>query len=119
MGSLVCPVFATVVPQLHTFFVFLKNSKILKKSKVLKNSKIVRNSKNVESFKKSEKIYFFLKDSQKIDIFNDITSVMFNAYLISTLKFQFEKNAKFNYITSAMFNAFSISTLTFEKIKYF
>ena len=44
---------------------------------------------------------------------------MFNAYLIFTLKFQFEKNAKFNYITSAMFNAFSISTLKFEKIKYF
>ena len=44
---------------------------------------------------------------------------MFNAYLISTLKFQFEKNAKFNYITSAMFNAYKISTLKLEKIKYF
>ena len=44
---------------------------------------------------------------------------MFNAYLISTLKFQFEKNYKFNYITSAMFNAHKISTLKFEKIKYF
>ena len=31
--SSVCPVLATVVPQLHTFFVFLKNSKILKKIK--------------------------------------------------------------------------------------
>ena len=40
-----------------------------------------------------------------------ITSAMFNAYLISTLKFQFEKNYKFNYITSAMFNAYKISTL--------
>ena len=44
---------------------------------------------------------------------------MFNAYLISTLKFQFEKNYKFNYTTSAMFNAHKISTLKFEKIKYF
>ena len=44
---------------------------------------------------------------------------MFNAYLISTLKFQFEKNYKFNYITSAMFNAYKISTLKLEKIKYF
>ena len=34
-------------------------------------------------------------------------------------KIQFEKNAKFSHITSAMFNAFSISTLKFEKIKYF
>ena len=44
---------------------------------------------------------------------------MFNAYLISTLKFQFEKNHKFNNITSAMFNAYKISTLKLEKIKYF
>ena len=44
---------------------------------------------------------------------------MFNDYLISTLKFQFEKNYKFNYITSAMFNAYKISTLKLEKIKYF
>ena len=63
--SSVCPVLATVVPQLHTFFVFLKNSKILKKSKVLKNSKIVKNSKNLENFKKSEKINF-LKDLKKL-----------------------------------------------------
>ena len=42
-----------------------------------------------------------------------------NAYLILTLKFQFEKNDKFNYITSVMFNAYSNSTLKFEKIKYF
>jgi len=57
----VYPVLATVVPQLHTFFVCLKNSKIFKKSKVLKNSKIVKNSKNLEIFKKSEKINFFWK----------------------------------------------------------
>ena len=44
---------------------------------------------------------------------------MFNAYLISTLKFPFEKNDKFDYITSAMFNSYSISTLKFEKNKYF
>ena len=44
---------------------------------------------------------------------------MFNTYLVSTLKFQFEKNYKLNYITSAMFNAYLISTLKFEKIKYF
>ena len=44
---------------------------------------------------------------------------MFNAYLISTLKFQFEKNDKFNNITSAMFNAYLISTLKYEKIKCF
>ena len=36
---------------------------------------------------------------------------MFNAYQISTMKFQFEKNDKFNNITSAMFNAYLISTL--------
>ena len=60
---------------------------------------------------------------------------MFNAYLISTLKFenikyfweiqknlkkyQFEKYDKFNSITSAMFNAYLISTLKYEKIKCF
>ena len=50
---------------------------------------------------------------------------MFNAYLISTLKFQCEKIDKFNNITSAMFNAYLISTLKFfsleksEKIKKF
>merc|ERR1712240_249100 len=48
-----------------------------------------------------------------------MTSAMFNAYLILTLKFQFEKIYKFNYITSAMFNAYKISTLKLEKIKYF
>ena len=57
-------------------------------------------------FEKNLKYLIFFERFEKIDIFNDITSVMFNAYLISTLKFQFEKNAKFNYITSAMFNAF-------------
>ena len=40
---------------------------------------------------------------------------MLNAYLNSTLKFQFEKNDKFNNITSAMFNAYLISTLKLEK----
>ena len=40
---------------------------------------------------------------------------MFNAYLISTLKFQFEKIDKFIHITSAMFNAYLVSTLKFEK----
>ena len=40
---------------------------------------------------------------------------MFNAYLISTLKFRFEKNDKINNITSAMLNDYKISTLKFEK----
>ena len=44
---------------------------------------------------------------------------MFNAYLISTLKFKFEKNYKFNNITVAIFNAYLISTLKFENIKHF
>ena len=44
---------------------------------------------------------------------------MFNTYLVSTLKFQFEKNDKFNNITSAMFNAYLISTLKLEKTEYF
>ena len=44
---------------------------------------------------------------------------MFNTYLVSTLKFQFEKNDKFNNVTSAMFNAYLISTLKYEKIKCF
>ena len=44
---------------------------------------------------------------------------MFNAYLISALKFQFEKNDKFDYITSAMFNAYLVSTLKFGKNKIF
>ena len=35
---------------------------------------------------------------------------MFNAYLISTLKFQFKKNDKINNTTSAMFSAYLIST---------
>ena len=54
-----------------------------------------------------------------IDKFNNITSAMFNTYLVSTLKFQFEKNDKFNNITSAMFNAYLISILKFENIEYF
>ena len=52
-------------------------------------------------------------------MFNNITSAMFNAYLISTLKFQFEKIYKFNNITVAIFNAYLISTLKFENIKHF
>ena len=44
---------------------------------------------------------------------------MFNTYLVSTLKFQFEKNDKFNNITSAMFNAYLISTLKYEKDQMF
>ena len=57
---------------------------------------------------------------------------MFNAYLISTLKFEKIKYFwetqkiwkdkiidKFKNITSAMFNAYLISTLKYEKIKYF
>ena len=44
---------------------------------------------------------------------------MFNAYLLLTLKFQFEKNDKFNNITLAIFNAYLISTLKFENIKHF
>ena len=51
--------------------------------------------------------------------FNNMTSAMFNAYLISTLKFQFEKIDKFNNKTVAIFNAYLISTLKFENIKHF
>ena len=40
---------------------------------------------------------------------------MFSVYLIFSLKFLFEKDYKFNEITSAMFNAYLISTLKFEK----
>ena len=65
-----------------------------------------------EKFKKSE-------NNKIIDKFNSIISAMFNTYLVSTLKFQFEKNDKFNNITSAMFNAYLISTLKYEKIKCF
>ena len=71
---------------------------------------------------------------KKNDKFNNITSAMFNAYLISILKFknieyfweikkiwknkknskiQFEKNYEFNNIASAMFNVYLISTLKF------
>ena len=56
---------------------------------------------------------------EKIDEFNNMTSAMFNAYLISTLKFQFEKIDEFNNITSAMFDAYLISTLKFEKNQIF
>ena len=48
-------------------------------------------------------------------MFNNVTSAMFNAYGISTLKFQFENNDEFNYITSAIFDAYLISTLKFGK----
>ena len=82
----------------------------------------MRNSKN-------------LKKNKIIDKFNNITSAMFNAYLISILKFknieyfweikkseknkknwkiQFEKNYGFNNITSTMFNAYLISNLKFQ-----
>ena len=44
---------------------------------------------------------------------------MFNACLISTLKFQCEKIDKFNIITSAMFNAYLISNLKLENINIF
>ena len=80
---------------------------------LLKFSKIL-----FENLNKSEK-FNFLERFEKNDEFNNMTSAMFNAYLISTLKFQFEKIDKFNNITSAMFNAYLISTLKFEKIKYF
>ena len=72
---------------------------------------------------KNLKNYFFLI-FEIIDKFTNTTSAMFNAYLISTLKFRFEKNDKINNITSAMlndyiisimFNAYLISTLKFEK----
>ena len=65
----------------------------------------MRNSKNLKN--------------KIIDKFNNIISAIFNTYLVSTLKFQFEKNDKFNNITSAMFNAYLILTLKFEKIKYY
>ena len=70
------------------------------------------------NLKKSEKFNFF-EIFEKIDEFNSMTSAMFNAYLISTLKFQFEKNDEINYITSAIFDAYLISTLKFWKDKYF
>ena len=80
-----------------------------------KNFGNFKNSENLNlNFKKSEKFNFF-EIFEKIDEFNNMTSAMFNAYLISTLKFQFEKIDKFNNITSAMFNAYLISTLKFEK----
>ena len=45
-------------------------------------------------FQKSEKIKNLKNQFEKKDKFNNITSAMFNAYLISTLKFQFEKMIK-------------------------
>ena len=53
-------------------------------------------------FQKSEKIKKLKINLKKKYKFNNITSAMFNAYLISTLKFKFEKNDKINNITSAM-----------------
>ena len=79
----------------------------------------ISKNKILEILKISEKIRFFFEIFEKINTFNNKTSAMFNAYLISTLKFQFEKNDEFNYITSAMFNAYLISTLKFGKNKYF
>ena len=80
----------------------------------MKTSNIFRKLKIIWKNKKNLKI-----QSKKDDEFNNITSAMFNAYLISTLKFLIETNVKFNKITSAMFNAYLISALKFEKIKYF
>ena len=62
----------------------------------------------IEKFKNSE-------NNKIIDKFTNTTSAMFNAYLILSLKFQFEKNDKINNITSAMLNDYIISTLKFEK----
>ena len=74
--------------------------------------------KKSEKLKELEILRKILK-LKKNDKFNNKTSAMFNAYLISTLKFQCKKNDTFNYITSAMYNAYLISTLKFQKIKYF
>ena len=52
---------------------------------------MLRILKYLKISKKSEKLNFFER-SEKIDEFNNITSAMFNTYLISTLKFRFEKN---------------------------
>ena len=49
------------------------------------------NIQKFENLKKSEKFNFFEIFEEKNDEFNNMTSAMFNAYLISTLKFQFEK----------------------------
>ena len=65
---------------------------------------------------KNYKILIFFEIFEIIDKFNNTTSAMFNAYLISTLKFQFEKNDKINNITSAMFKSYSISTHELEII---
>jgi len=78
-------------------------------------------------FQKSEKIKDLKNQFKKKDKFNNITSAMFNAYLISTLKFEkikyfweiqkIWKNKiinKFNNITSAMFNTYLVSTLIFQ-----
>ena len=46
--------------------------------------------KNLKNKKKSENLNFFERP-EKIEKFNNITSAMFNTYLVSTLKFQFEK----------------------------
>ena len=45
-------------------------------------------------FQKSENKKKFKKSIWKKDKFNNISSAMFDAYLISTLKFQFEKMIK-------------------------
>ena len=49
----------------------------------------------------------------------NLKSSEISSSLISTLKFQFEKIDKFNNITVAIFNAYLISTLKFENIKHF
>ena len=56
---------------------------------------------------------------EKMDKFNNINSAMFNTYFISTLKFWLEKIDKLNKITSAMFNAYLISTLNFKNLNIF
>ena len=75
------------------------------------------------SIPKFEKIEYFWEiqkiwKNKIIDKFNNVTSAMFNTYLVSTLKFQSEKNEKFNNITSAMFDVYLISTqkFLFEKM---
>ena len=45
-------------------------------------------NRNFGNFKKIGKKLKNFERFEKIDIFNDITSAMFNAYLISTLKFE-------------------------------
>ena len=95
---------------------------------LIKELVLLVTSVNLKSSEISSSLISTLKfQFEKIDKFNNITVAIFNAYLISTLKFenikhlknQFEKKEKFNNVTSAMFNAYLISTLKFENIKHF